>query len=285
MDLFNTREIATAVWLAVFAGWALSQSSVRSAAASLLRAALRWKLVGIAAILAAYTTGIVLFLQVIGFWTSGLLKDTVLWFIFTGVATGFSAISLNNAESIAGRIVRDSVSVIILLEFLSNTYTFSLPVELVLIPVLFIIVALDAVADVQMSGTKVASFTKGLMGVAGLALIVGIVVQAIGNPSEISQGSPIRSILLAPVLSVAFIPCAVAVYLLSAYDMLFTRLRMGRTKSKDVVRYARRQLIQTLGIQPRRVRDFLATKATDLMRVQTRADVDRIIDGQAGDQR
>jgi hypothetical protein len=89
---FSSRELAILLWTGVFAAWVLSMPSVRASAAGVLRHLFHWKLSIPMALLAGYTYGIVLLLRKAGLWAPSLTKDTIVWFLFSGLALAASAI-------------------------------------------------------------------------------------------------------------------------------------------------------------------------------------------------
>jgi hypothetical protein len=237
----------------------------------------RWKLLAAGLCMAAYTAIVVCVLTVVGYWSLDLLKATLLWFFLSGIAFGFSALSMNETEPVHRRIIRDSVRVVIVVEFLVNTYTFSLPIELALIPALALVAMLDAVAQAREPGSPAAKLIRGVVVVAGLAIIAGAIHNGISQMDTLATTDSLKAIALAPILSILFIPCAIGLFLLSAYEQIFLRLDLGPDKDRSVLRYAHRRLFRTLGLRPDRVRSFYRDHGIQLMRVRTTADVDEIL--------
>ena len=81
--MFNNREIATAIWLTLFALWILTKSDVRTSIAGVFRAFLNWKILVCLAAMVLYTATIVAALYAIGFWQIAMVKDTALWCCFS----------------------------------------------------------------------------------------------------------------------------------------------------------------------------------------------------------
>ncbi len=134
MTIFNNRELASGLWLAAFLIWALSYQPVRQSLRNLMAAALKWKILVPVGLIALYTTATVSGLNAVGFWTQALFKDTVLWFLISGLAFAFELVTEGGGEGILKRAVTGSVKIVIVIEFLVGAYTFPLPVELILVP-------------------------------------------------------------------------------------------------------------------------------------------------------
>ncbi len=169
-----------------------------------------------------------------------------------------------------------------LIEYLVNTYTFALPIELLLVPMLAVIAMLDAVARTDAKYSAVAKLTMGLQTLFGLAIVVFAIHKAVSYRDTFQTLDALRAIALVPVLSILFIPCIYVLFLVSSYEQLFLRLKLGPQKDPRLVRYARYRLIRHLGLHPQRVRAFTRAHVLDLMQANTRVEVDKLMEPRAG---
>lgn len=277
MFVFSDREIATAIWLGVLLAFALSKKAIsRDDVLNIVKTFLHWKIMTPVAVMIVYTAVMVYLLHFANFWTFSLLKDTIIWF-FSGMVLAFSFVTSHNDEKVFSRIVTDTVKIVVFLEFLVNTYTFSLLVELFLVPSITWIIIMDAFAKTDEKYSQVASFTSGLRVVIGLAILTVAAVKAAADFGSLLSIDSVRQILLAPVLSVLFAPLIYLLLLYARYEDLFVRLRMGPEKDRAIKRYAKRQIIRHLGMSVQKVGAFTRVHALDLMRVKSREDVDRLL--------
>ena len=147
MGTFNNREIATALWLIVFIAWAMGKVDIRKSLAGVVRAFFRFKILVFVCPMLLYVAVVVTLLATIGFWKIYLLKDTIVWFCVVAIAMVMRFVTSEDSEKILLKVLSDNIKIIIFIEFLVNTYTFSLPAELVILPVVALVAALDAVAS------------------------------------------------------------------------------------------------------------------------------------------
>lgn len=269
-DLLTTREIASAIWLTLFLVWALTIPSVRSALPGLLRLALHWKIAGVFASLAFYTAGMVWLLLEAGFWSVDLAKDTVLWFVFGGTAVAFRLVTERQDKPLCRQVLNDQIKVIILFEYLVSTFTFPLAWELVLQPVLAIVVLSHTVAQTP----SVAKVLGWIQGFAGLAILASAAVQAMWDQPGVEA---IRTIALAPLLSLLFIPALYLLVLTTTYGNLFNAFRMGPWKNWRFRLYARWRLVRRLGLKPRQVVQFQRRFGLRLAGLRTREELDSLL--------
>lgn len=227
--------------------------------------------------MALYTVAIVSVLATANLWKVSLLKDTIVWFFACALVLMVRFVTSKENENIFQKVIAESITIIVILEFLANTYTFSLLTEMIIVPVLAFVGMVNAYASFYTEHIKVAKLTKGLLTLAGLIILVNAVTRAVADLNNLGSMDTIRSIALAPLLSVLFTPFLYLLVLVSNYEQFLLRLNIGLEKSKEVKRYARRQIIMFVGLSMNRLHHLLRSHAFDLMRVQTKADVDRLL--------
>jgi hypothetical protein len=65
--------------------------------------------------------------------------------------------------------------------------------------------------------------------------------------------------------------------LASKYELVFLRLDLGMEKEKGLKRYARYRILMYAGLSLRKLQHILRNNTADLMHIQTKADVDRLV--------
>jgi hypothetical protein len=205
------------------------------------------------------------------------LKETILWFFFSGVVLIVSFLTSDSDEGILKRIGSESVKIFIVFEFLISRYTFPLAAELILIPVVTVIVLMDAFARLDEKHAFIVRLTTGAQAAIGSAILLYVAWQAAFDYGTLWSLASARRILLAPLLSFSFAPLIYILLLYSTYELLFLRLRIGRDKPRDLQQYARRRLLAHLGLRLRSARAFLQSHSLDLMRIRSRDEVDALL--------
>jgi len=276
-DVFNTREIATLCWLGVALAWMLSKAPFRKLLWGVVRAFFRRQILSAVCVMALYSTGAVVLLAAVGMWGIALRKDTIVWFCASAMAMAMRLITWEASEDVLWKVIAENFRVVILLEFLVNTYTFSLPAELVLMPSITLIVMLNEYASAHKQDAQVANFTQGLQALIGFAILAIAVIRAVSDLTTLGSVDTLRRVALAPLLSLLFIPCLYALVLASKYQQVFLRLDIGPKKDPAVKRYARRRILAHVGLSMRKIHLLLRNHAADLTRIQTEDDVDRIL--------
>ena len=277
MGPFNNREIATAVWLLVFAAWALRTANIRKSLAGVVRAFCHFKILAPICLMLLYSAAVVALLAAFGLWKIALLKDTIVWFCISAMAMMMRFATSDDTQNIFQKVLVDSIKIVIVLEFLVNTYSFSLPAELIIVPLLTLIAMVDAVASFDKKHFAVARLTKGVQTITGFVILAIVLSRAISDLQNLHSLDTARNIALAPLLSLFLAPFLYVVVLISKYELVFLRLSLGIEKQTALKRYARRRIVMHAGASLRRLQELLRTHAVDLMHIQTEADVDGLL--------
>jgi len=275
--LFNNREVATAIWAAMALAFVLSKTAVRQSVLKLIRAFLHRKILLSFGLMAFYVSVMVVGLSAIHMWKFTLLKDTIFWFCFTGIGIFFGSVTSDSKENVFRKTVADSVKVVVLIEFLVNMYTFPLLYELAIVPLVGVIAMIDAFAQTDKKYATIAKSTTGILSVLGLVAVGFAVFKAVLDYDNLRSADTLRDLLLAPLLSVLFLPFVYLMVVFSKYELIFTRLGFGPEKDPILKRYAKRRIILYCHLNLKRVNDCLRRHAVGLMQVRNRDDVDRLL--------
>ncbi len=277
MGPFNNRELATVIWLVVFALLALGKPNIRRSVRMLVRTACHVKIITLFISMLFYTAAIIAVLAAVNFWDISLLKDTVLWFCVSATAMVMHFMTSYDVEDIFRKVAVDSVKAVILLEFIVNTYTFPLILELVFFPIITFVIVLGVFADSEEGYAPVSKLMKAVQTLVGFAILSIVVTRAVSDLQNLANLDTARSIALVPVLSLLFSPFLRAAVVMSHYEQVFLRLNMGRDKDARLKRYARRRIFAHSGLSLKRLRYLIRNHAVDIMHIETEDDVDRLL--------
>jgi len=275
--IFTTRDIAVGVWFAILFAVALSNSSVRHSAKELLRSFVQPAVLILVALMGTYTVGMTWILAQVDLWTPLLMKDTLYWFVAIGATTTFSMVSAREATGVTRRLVVDNVKVVVLLEVVLTTYTFSLPVELILVPLIGLIAGMDALAESQPDTKRASRLLKAVQGLISLGILYFAFSQAIADINDIRSMAMLRQVLLPILLSIGCVPGVALLLVYVKYQRLFANLDLGPGKTTALKKYAKRMFCLRLRVSPRRVDAFLRTHGIAVIEIRSREDVDRLV--------
>lgn len=253
----------------------LTKPGIRKSIVHLFRAFLQRKIVSSVLAMIGYTSGTIAVFWLIGLWTPSLVKESVLWFLFTGFVMLMQFMTDRNSGNVFDAVLRDSVKLVILIEFLVGAYVFPLWIELFFVPVVTVTLLLDAFAATDDKYGDVKRLTGCLTTAIGVGILVFAATRAVGDWQNLGTLDTLRSIAFPPLMSIAFIPFVYATMLIAAYENLFIRLNIGQDKPNDVKRYTKSRILKHCGLSLRKLRE-LSSQSFRLTSVQTADDVDRL---------
>lgn len=224
-NIFSTREVALIIWFLVFLIFVSRTKDVRHSIVGVIKAFFDRKLIVAFNTLLLYILFIIFILSYIGFWDISLLKDTVLWLLFSGIVL---FMNINKVEDVNyfSKLIKDNIKIIAIWEFLFNFYTLSLVWELVLIPVVFMFSVIEAFAEhsskQEESHKKVVALCKNILGLIGLVMIGYVIYRTITEYELLLSISNLKSFLLPVLLTALTLPYFYALALYMNYESFIT---------------------------------------------------------------
>lgn len=212
-DLTN-RELATLILVAALASACVLIPSWRRRLGpnfvSVLRALFAWKIVVLTLLFAGYTIAVVLLLRSVHLWSSSLLKDTILIWMFAGFPALMRAYKIADGRQFVAQMLRTTVGVSALVSFYVNVESLPLWAELLLQPVLALVAMLAAYAETQREHAPVGLLMNSILAIAGLVLVAYVTGVILTEWSLSDARDGLWALGLAVWLPLAFIPFAYA---------------------------------------------------------------------------
>jgi hypothetical protein len=251
-QIFNNREIASAIWLLLFGMWAITSSRVRASFQDVIRAFLKWQIIIPLVAMSVYVVVVVGCLYTIGFWDVSAMKDTVFWIL------GFASMMLFRANEVDKRYgffrnaILDNLKLIVVLEFILNMYTFSLWIELLLVPFATLIIMLKAVSEFQVKleprYKAVDSFLSSILALIGIVMLSITIHSAINDLDRFMKIHNLRDFMLPAVLSGLYLPFIYAWALYLAYELLFVRIDIFNS-DRNLARHLKKVVLLTFHVK------------------------------------
>lgn len=256
-ELFSTREIATGIYLVLLLIWLLTKQDGSKALFNLAKAVFKKVIIIPLFCLLGYATLLVCVLHHFPFWEWILLKDVVLWVFFVATPICFRAGTRKIKEYPFRRMVTDNFLGSAILEFFVGAFTFSLWVELLVLPMLTLIAMLK---DYDRQNVKYIQYQKvfdGIAVLAGLVLLFFTAKEAIITITKEGTVSLLVSFSIPVVFSVAFLPVVYILALKAMYHDLFVRLYIRNHISKDGLGRKKRAVFCACGLSYRKLQRFV----------------------------
>lgn len=191
MDIFSTRELATAFWtgiILVAVGMAIvTNKKARKSFIEVLKCFFGRKIRTLWEIYLLYI-GIITFLfSRLPIWESIYLKDIIIWTFFSGLTICMNAVAGEADEKYILKVLKDNIRFTMVTELLLSTFTFSFWVELIIFPIMTAITLLDVVAAQKSETVAVHKLLQSVIAFIGLCLVFQTVKVGIREYRELNM--------------------------------------------------------------------------------------------------
>lgn len=208
MDIFSTRELATAFWVGailIAVGMAIvTNKKIRQGFIGVLKCFFNRKLRKLWEIYFLYIGIITLMFSRSPIWKNIYLKDIILWTLFSGLTICMNAVAGEADEKYISKVLKDNIRFTVVTEFLLSTFTFSLGVELIIIPIMTAITLLDVVAAQKSETVAVHKLLQSVIAFIGLCLVFQTVKVGIREYRELNMVDTLVSFFI-PMVYLLFV--------------------------------------------------------------------------------
>lgn len=272
---FNNREIATAFWLAFFLLFVLKKKNIRESLSRLFKLFFTPKILVPFIAYLIYVSMVLIFLQKIGYWSTDLIKDFIYWFLFAGIVILGKSATDPASNELWKQSLKDHFTVIVILTFLINLYTFSLPIEFIIVPLSFVIVMTGAVAELKPDHADVAGIIHKIEAIFGWFVLGAAVFKVINDLQLLASAETLHQFLLPIILTVAVFPFIYLISIYVIYDRLWVWTRINQ--SKELVRYMRKEILKYGLLSLSRVRKLFYIKPYEISQVKSEYEFDELL--------
>ena len=204
----NSREDAGLIWTVIVLAFVIYKvPGVLGNFAHIVWLAIKPPLVFLFGGAVLYCAALLLVGNRLGVWETSATKETVYWFLGTGLVLAGHATKARPDPDYARTLLRRALRAAILIEFIVNFYVFPLSVELVLVP----LVGLLGVTEVWNKGQvepdpRLAKSTGATLAILGWAVLVTVLVRIGLHSGDLLTRDTVERALVVPALTIAFIP-------------------------------------------------------------------------------
>lgn len=270
MSFFNNREIAIILWLLIFFVLVLFQKKIRTSLFSVLKVLTSKKFILLIFSMLLYVSLIIYLFHKIGLWDASMIKDAILWFFGVAFIMVINSNKAREEKHYFQKVLLDNLKLVVLLEFIINLYVFNLVIEIIIIPILFIIAMLLAYAESKKEYGFVKKVLNYILGIIGICFIMFALSNIFIDFRSLANLDNLRSFLLPPVLILTFLPFIYLFVLFAMYEIFFLRIDIFN-ENKTVNRYAKRKIFALCHLNLRRLNKL--SKEVGIMKINNKNDV------------
>lgn len=243
MELLSTREWATVIWGFVFWVYAMAHKQIREALWNVVKIFFGKKLRILWSIILLYVLGITLIFCQLPFWDNIYIKDIIVWFIFSGLIYCMNAVSKDADEKYIENILKNNLKFTVIFEFIMNTFTFNIWIELIIVPIITVIVMMNIVAEHKMEYKAVHKLLDIVLAIMGFGILYETIKIAVHEYKYLNAVNTFISFMIPIVYLIMIVPLEYILELYSKYENLFVRMKLREDENKEIQSKHRRLIL------------------------------------------
>jgi len=254
--MFTNREIATLVWIAILVIYSLFTAKVRISLGKVLKTLSSWKILIYILSSCIYFAGLIFLLNYLIVLDASLLKDSLIWFVSSGLILTAKSFSSKSTSDIVSRQIVENIQLFVIIEFVIASYVFPFIVELIIFPIIAIISLLLAVSENDRKYAEATKVLKILQFLTGTGVLCFSIYSAVLDFKNIGGTTSLKSFFLPFILMFAYFPLSYCWILYAKYEELFTVIKQmyKNLKNEELGNKVRKRIFAFCGINYNRVK-------------------------------
>lgn len=233
----NNRELALTIWIIIALIFCIAHSKIRKSLVQVIKALFAWKLTASYLLMFIYISFIVIILKHFGLWDTSNIPLTIIWILSIAFVSLFR-FQEANSEDFFKRNLKDSIGVLVVIEYIANFYVFPFWIEFILIPIFTLIGGLLAIAETDNKYHSIKRVLQFILTSLGLFILILAMYSVLTDFNHFVSIETFKNFYLPIILSIAFLPFIYLTALFVKYEDLFTRFRIFISDA-NVLKYAK----------------------------------------------
>ena len=247
-DWITNREIAALSWISAILSCALFWTKTRPFLKTIATGLITPPLVTIILYTGVACFGGMLIFEPEDGWETRLKWISIIWFFTVGLRLAFKVIELDEAKWLA--VIRHLAGVFTataVFEFVLNFRSFSLIVEIILVPLLFVALYISTIKIENVNHEVSAILGNVILIAIFLICMLASLVAVFSNPDAFRSTENIRAFYVPFMLSLCVSPVVIAVFVISIYERILGSAQFA-IRDKQLLRYAKKTAIKRINL-------------------------------------
>lgn len=199
--------------------------------------------------------GLIVFgLMKLSYWDITMLKTTIYWTFGGAFVMFFNVGEAIEKDKYFWKVFIDCFKLTIIVEFLSNLYSFHIAIELISIPVLILIGFSMALKSDTKENKIAKSFFGIIYGMYIVAVIIFSIVKISENYSEVFTVANLKSLLFSSMMTIMFIPFLYFVALFMVYESFLKGKKYILSENNKLYQFLKWKIIVRCHLNLKRIR-------------------------------
>ncbi len=266
--LLTPREFAVVILILITLTWSLINSKIRKSLGNLIKSFFALKFFNTFLIIVIYTELLSILLHSLGIWTLYSLKETIIWLIIEPVQLLVNSV---NSKFSFRKIVSQQLSIVPLVTFLVDQYTFALPYELILIFMIVFVSLLYASSSYQDQFKILRKPLSIILSILGSIIVLNSIYHLILHSVDNSMIIDFRDYLIFPVYTIFSLPLVYLILVYSSYEVLFMRCSFMLKNNPILLKKIRHIIIWKCRLNIKKIR-----QTSDIINFSTLGSIDAL---------
>lgn len=276
IDTLNGREKALMAWITIAIIFILINKKTRSVLLNVVKAFVNKKVFIPFVAMLVYSVVSIWILKQVGIWNTTLLKDTLLWLFGTATVLFLNTNEASRNPSMFKKMLLETVVFTMFLEFLAGLYSFSFVIEFVVLPFLFVVANMSALADSRDEYMIFRKPLKIILGGYGLFILFYSVLTVLKNLTESLTVHNLLALITPSLLSIMYLPFIYLFALIMSYETLFVRLGI-LIKNERLLFYSYWKILGLCHLNLWRLNMFSRNTGGQIMKLKNKKDILKLI--------
>lgn len=225
MSLFTNREIAFASWTLLFLLISLLNKNIRISILKIIKSIFKIKIALYVITSTMYFTLVMILSCKLLSLDASQIKDSIIWFLVSGIFLTASSFSSRSRESIISRHILENIKLTVFTEYIVATYVFSLSIELISLPIIAILALMQEIAKKDVKLKPIEKVLDTLLVLIGLYVLSFSVYSAIVDYKTLIGFSSTASFIMPFILMIVYFPFSYSWILYAKYEELYTAIK------------------------------------------------------------
>ena len=228
MEVFSNREIAIGIWIVIATMIAIMiltfGKSIRQSFKSILSALFCKAFLIIYTLIILYTIGCVELLRLLEVWDNSQIKNVIIWLITVGLVQFFRMGKIDKDPKYFYHSFVDNFKILVTLQFVTWVYSFSLFVELMLVPSLFLLSAIQVYTNFKEEHRLLNKVVGRIIELIGFVIIIFTMYKLCTQFYEFASVKTLLDLIVPTYLSIMILPFYYLLSLYMKYEVVLSQI-------------------------------------------------------------
>lgn len=232
-ETLTTREIASLIWLAIFIFFLIFKKIISFKEIKDIFVSIFYKKILIVfMVLIIYTVIILFIVYKIQLWNLKFAKDFIVWFIIAGLPLCFSRAIVKKEYNFFRKTIKDNIKLVAVVLLIINNYTFNIYIELIIIPVVFIITILQVFSELDDRYKQFGEWPAIVLSIVVVVMIIHSIKEIVCNFNCSIFIYLLIDLFMPLLMSILYLPLAYLIGVYSVYDDIYSHINLLKVISE-----------------------------------------------------